>query len=114
MHEKVFLNKRINVVNAVLLKLSPELYHSRYNSFATNVNQDTNFSAINAKPMGTILSDLNFTQGLKHSTSSQAINAKPMDTISAHMFQQNQITLNTVIKAESLYQLMYLQIYATC
>jgi len=61
--------------------------------------------------MGTILSDLNFTQGLKHSTSSQAINAKPMDTISARMFQQNQTTLNTVIKVESLYQLMYLQIY---
>ena len=102
------------------------------------------------KPMGTISSALNVTQGQKRSyqTSSSSINAKSLGTISARMFNEdywlwilhrdtsvaikqalhrsmpnlkaqsqlvcfhrNQITLNTVIKAESLYQLMYLQRY---
>ncbi len=71
MHEKVFLNKRINVVNAVLLKLSPELYHSRYNSFATNVNQDTNSSAINAKPMGLSDTSVAIKQALRWSMPNQ-------------------------------------------
>ena len=41
------------VVNTVLC---PELFQSRYNPSAINVNQDTNSSAINVKPMYTILS----------------------------------------------------------
>ena len=52
----------ISVVNAVLLKLRPDLYQSRYNPSAINGNQDTNSSAINVKPMYTILSVLNVTQ----------------------------------------------------
>ena len=74
-----------NVVNAVLLKLCLELYQSRYNPSAINVNQDTNSSAINVKPMNTILSALNVTQGHKRSyqTSSESINAKSLDAISA-------------------------------
>ena len=58
---------RVPVVNAVLLKLRPELYQFRYNSSAINVNQDTNSSAINDKPMSMIFSTLNVTQGHKHS-----------------------------------------------
>ena len=53
------------LVNAVLLKLRPELYQSRYNASAINVNQDTNSSAINVKPMDAILLALNVTQGEK-------------------------------------------------
>ena len=42
-------------------------------------------------------------------TSNKAINAKSQGTISTRMFKQNQITLFTVIKAKSLYQLEYLR-----
>ena len=38
---------RIYVVNAVLLKLLPELYQFRYSQSAINDNQDTNSSASN-------------------------------------------------------------------
>ena len=48
-------------------------------------------------------SALNVTQGHKRSnqTSSLSINAKSLGTISACMFQQELITSNNVIKAES-------------
>ena len=50
-----------------------------------NVNQDTNSSAINFKPMDTIASALNVTQGHKRSyqISSYAINAKTENMISS-------------------------------
>ena len=60
-----------SVVNAVFVKLLPDLYQSRYNSSAINVNTDTS-SAIN----------------VKRDTSIKSINAKPIGTISARMFQR--------------------------
>ena len=53
-YENMF-TKRTAVI-AVLLKMVSELYQSRCNLSAFNVNRDTSSKAINAKPMGTILS----------------------------------------------------------
>ena len=55
-------------VNSVLLKLRPELYQSRYNPSAINVNQDTNSSAINnAKSMDKTVSALNLIDSQRYS-----------------------------------------------
>ena len=41
-------------LNAVLVKLLPDPYQSRYNLSTSNVNRDTSSSVINSKPTGAI------------------------------------------------------------
>ena len=89
-----------HVVNAVLVKLLPVPYQSKYNSLVIMVDRDTSSSAINAKPMGTISAinvnrDTSSQQSIQNQwarsqlsmsteTQAHAINAKLMGMISAN------------------------------
>ena len=89
---------------------------------------DTSSYYINAKPMGAILSAINANRTLAHilsmpnqwaqsrqlsmSTRTLAINrSMQIQRAGSQLlcFNENQITLNNVIKMESLYQLLYLR-----
>jgi len=85
-----------------------------YDPSAINVDQDTNTLtlAINVKPMDTILSALNVNTDTSVAIKQTLIRSMPNLKARSQLvcFNENQITLNTVIKVEFLFQLIYLQI----